>query len=194
MNFLNKNSQVAKKNLGIVGGFSLLEIIVAVLIAILLLLVIYSIFSLSQHTRRSLEDRAEIVQNQRAIADRLSRELRQANMIVTTLPANEIMFEDGHGNLEGLPIQYIRYYLDSTNLYREVNYYYLTTDPTTHVLYNETDDLGNPATQAIIENRLVAEYLSSLQFYGDSIITIQLTFTKNNQIITLTSDVAPRNQ
>ncbi|MFH1111580.1 MAG: hypothetical protein V1712_00730 [Patescibacteria group bacterium] len=174
-------------------GVSLIEVMLTVFIALLLLLITYSIFNLSQHTKRSIEDRVELVQNQRAIVDRLFRELRQANAIVTSLPSNEILFEDGHGNLDNLPIQYLRYYLDGANLYREARYYSFAASPDTHVFYDEVDEFGSLPNVTIVENRLIGEYIAWLQFIGDGTITIGLTFTKNNQTITLTSNVAPRN-
>ncbi len=177
-------------------GFSLAEVLVGILVVILAITAIYSIYLLSRTVKNQSENRAEIVQNERAILDRLTRELRQANTIVTILPAAEIMFEDGHGNLEAQPIQYIRYYLNGTDLYREVSYYSFISDPLTHVFYNEVDELGNPPNQTIVEDRLVAEYITALNFSGTTTngnIVISLSFTKANQIITLTSYVNSRN-
>lgn len=174
-------------------GFSLTEVMVALAIVLLLLLGTYSTFILSQHTQRRVDDRAEVVQNQRALLDRVTRELRQANTIATTLPAVEILFEDGHGNLEGSPLQYIRYYRQGTNLYREVRYYYFASDPLTRVYYNDTDGGGNPPLVSTTEDRLVGEYVSSLSFSGSATITVSLSFTQGNQTLTLNADVAPRN-
>jgi len=174
-------------------GFSVMESLVGVFIITLLLLATYSIFILAQQTQRKVDDRAEAVQNERAIMDRLSRELRQANKMVTVLPANEILFEDGHGNLESNPIQYTRYYLSGTDLYREVRYYYFAASPEIHVRYDETDAGGNSPSVGISEDRLVGQYINSLTFAGSDTITITVTFNKNNQIVTLSTDVAPRN-
>jgi len=170
-----------------------MESLVGVFIITLLLLATYSIFILSQQTQRKVDDRAEAVQNERAILDRLSRELRQANKTVTVLPANEIIFEDGHGNLDSDPIQYLRYYLSGTDLYREVRYYYFVAAPETHVRYDETDENSNPPSLQVSEDRLVGEYINSLSFSGSDTITITIAFNKNNQILNLSTDVVPRN-
>lgn len=174
-------------------GFSLPEVMIGLMIVLLLLITTYSIFILSQQTQRRVDDRAEVVQNQRAMLDRMTRELRQANAIVTSLPAAEIIFEDGHGNLENSPLQYIRYYLQGTDLYRQVRYYYFAGDPSTHVKHNDTDGGGNPPLINIVEDRLVGEYTTSLGFSGSGTITISISFSQNNQTVTLTADVTPRN-
>ncbi|MFH1866616.1 MAG: hypothetical protein ABIJ81_00840 [Patescibacteria group bacterium] len=175
------------------AGFSLTEVTIAVFITLILIVVVYSVFILVRQTQRRVDDRAEVVQNQRTVLDRLSRELRQANMIVTTLPAAEIQFEDGHGNIAEEPIQYLRYHLEGSDLYREVSYYSFATDPSAHVYYDDIDDFDNPPNQTIVEDRLVGEYLTSLDFSGFSIITISVSFSQNNETITLSTNVAPRN-
>ncbi len=174
-------------------AFSLIEVGIAVTIVIMLMIVTYSVFIMSQQTQRKVDSRAEIVQNQRATFDRLTRELRQANTILTALPASELKFEDGHGNLAGNPTVYVRYYLQGTDLYREVSYYYFAPDTITHVFYSDTDGGGNPPSLSVTEDRLVGEYVSSLSFSGSGTITVSTTFTNNSQILTLTSDVSPRN-
>ena len=174
-------------------GFSIMESVVGIFTITLVLLATYSTFILSQQTHRKVDDRAEVVQNERAVLDRMARELRQANVIATTLPTNEIMFEDGHGNLENNPIQYLRYHLSGTDLYREVRYYYFASDPETHVRYNETDDQGYAPDSQTTEDRLIGEYVNSLTFSGSATITISLILSRNNQTVTLSTDVAPRN-
>lgn len=175
-------------------GFSVLEVVVGLLITLLLLLATYSVFILAQRTEKPLVNKAEITQNQRAILDRMSRELRQAVAVVTALPANEILFEDGHGVITNNPVQYIRYHLVDTNLYREVLYYYFNTDPSTHVYFDDLDGSGNPPVSSTIEDRLIGEYVSSLTFSGNATINISISFTKNGQTLNITTDVSPRNQ
>ncbi|MBI5465879.1 MAG: hypothetical protein HY974_01165 [Candidatus Kerfeldbacteria bacterium] len=174
-------------------GFSLVEITVGVFITLLLLLSTYSIFILSQQAKKRFENRAEVVQNERSILDRMARELRQANNIVTTLPSSEILFEDGHSNLEGGSIQYLRYHLSGTDLYREVRYYYFAPDTETHVYHSDTGGEGHSPSVQVIEDHLVGEFVSSLSFSGSGTITISVTFLRNGQTLTLTSDVASRN-
>ncbi len=174
-------------------GFTIMEITIGIMIMILFLFAVYSIFILSQRTRGQIENSAEIVQNQRAILDRMTRELRQANTIVTALPDDEILFEDGHGNIDGTPMQYIRYHLVGTDLYRELSYYYFNSDPNTRVVYNEVDAFGNPPSASIIEDKLIGEYITSISFSGTDIISIAIELSKGLQKINLSADVAPRN-
>lgn len=174
-------------------GFSIIELIIGIFITLLLVGVSYSVFLLSGKVKISLEGRAEIVQNQRSVLDRLTRELRQANVVLTTLPAAEIFFEDGHGNISSVPIQYLRYHLDATNLYREVSHYYFSSDPNTHVYYNDEDALGNPPLQTVDEDRLVGEFVTALNFSGLDVVNIAISFSDSNQTITLQTNVAPRN-
>ena len=189
-------------------GFSLIEAIIGVWLVAILLLATYSIFILSQQTKRRLDNRAEITQNERAVLDRMTRELRQANALVPypqapALPSNEIKFEDGHNSLEQPNnIQYIRYFLGSgTNnqkLFREIGHYYYSNNPSVKVRYNDSgsgslvytvDEGGEGSNQS----GLIGEYITALTFSGTDIITIAITFNKNNQAINLSTNVTPRN-
>lgn len=174
-------------------GFSLFEVLVSIAIATLLLLATYSIFILSQQSERPIVNKSEITQNQRAILDRISRELRQANDIVSVLPDDEIQFEDGHGMLSGDPIQYLHYHLSGTDLYREVLYYYFPTDPNVHVYHDELDASSNTPLVFSVEDRLIGEYVNSLSFSGNGTITININFAKGGQTLNITTDVSPRN-
>ncbi len=175
-------------------GMSLVEVMVGVALVTIVLMATYSIFVLSQQTQRKINDRAEIVQNERALLDRLARELRQANKVVTSLPANEILFEDGHNNLEDGIIKYLRYYLSGTDLYREIGHYYFPIAPAVYVRHNETDANGYSPTYSTEETKLIGEYISSLSFTGtNSDLTITMTLIKNSQTLTLSTNVSPRN-
>ncbi len=85
-------------------GFTLIESIVAITVFILISVVIYSAYSFNQRAYLEGEKMAELAQNGRIIIERITREVRQATDIVTTLPqtdqgaANptEIEFQDGH--------------------------------------------------------------------------------------------------
>lgn len=83
-------------------GFTLTEAIISVAIFSLVVLVVYSSYSLSRQSYLEGENVAEVTQNGRVILERLSREIRQAKEIVTELPQDrtdppdEIKFQDGH--------------------------------------------------------------------------------------------------
>jgi hypothetical protein len=168
--------------------------VVGIFIGLLVILSTYSIFQLALRTKPRLQNRAEIIQNMRASFDRFSRELRQANIIVTTLPANELLFEDGHGNLDDAPLQYLRYHLVGSDLYREVSYFSFPSAPVIRVHYNETDAGGGGPTQTVEEDRLIGEYVSSLSFSADgTTIAVTATLYLNPETLTLTTNVASRN-
>lgn len=86
-------------------GFSLAEMLIVISIFILIIVTIYSVYSLSQQGYLSGEEIAEITQNGRVVLERISREIRQAKEIITELPEeridapNEIKFQDGHISL-----------------------------------------------------------------------------------------------
>lgn len=175
-------------------GFSLLEVMVGIFISLLILIAVYAVFAFSIQNKPKIENRAEIIQNERTIIDRISRELRQATKIVTPLPSNELLFADGHGNLDNTPLQYLRYHLVGTDLYREVRYYYFSPDPNTHVKYNDTDNNGNLPSISVTENRIIGQYINSLNFNGTNLnINIAITFQLGNEGISISTYVSPRN-
>jgi Tfp pilus assembly protein PilW len=175
-------------------GFSLLEAIVGIFISLLILIAVYAVFTFSIQNKPKIENRAEIIQNERVVIDRISRELRQATKIITILPANELLFADGHGNLNNIPLQYLRYHLVGSDLYREARYYYFSSDPNTHVKYNDTDNNGNLPSINITENRIIGQYISSLNFNGTNLnINIAITFQLGDEGISISTYVSPRN-
>jgi len=87
-------------------AFSLVEMLVSITILALISGAIYSTFVINQRSFQLGQEREEIIQNGRVILERLSRELRQARELVTSLPdtsdienfppPSEIFFQDGH--------------------------------------------------------------------------------------------------
>ncbi len=87
-------------------SFTLIEMIVSLTIVVLIMGAIYALFSLHQQSFKIAQEREELVQNSRVILERLSREIRQAKEIITSLPetpdiqdfppSSEIAFQDGH--------------------------------------------------------------------------------------------------
>ena len=83
-------------------GFTLTEVLVTIVVFALVTGAIYSITLFNQKAYREGETAAEITQNGRVILERMTREIRQAEEIVTVLPeerlnpAGEILFQDGH--------------------------------------------------------------------------------------------------
>lgn len=83
-------------------GFTLVEVLVTTFITASLIITIYSVYAFHQKVYRFGEDVGEVIQNGRVILERLTRELRQADEIVTSLgdtedqAKNEIEFDEGH--------------------------------------------------------------------------------------------------
>ena len=138
-------------------GFTLLELLISISIFVLVMLTVYSLFSLGQRAYRRGGEEMEIWQNARTSLDRMTREIRQAENIVTVLPpsetdplnppVNELQFQDGHDNTE---IIYIRYYLDGTDLMRQRLGYYFPDTPAVYVKWDSLDSFGNPVRLASV--------------------------------------------
>lgn len=106
-------------------GFTLTEMVVAITIFVLILVTVYSSYTLSHRAYREGERAAEITQNGRVILERVVREIRQAKAIAMELSeeragaTSTIIFQDGHlpstfeeGQVQEATLETIR--LDST--------------------------------------------------------------------------------
>lgn len=192
---MHKFSKLTRKQ----RGFTLSELLITVLIGLLIVIIVTTAFSLNQKVFKKSNIKAELVQNGRVTLDLMSREIRQANKIVTILPpddsnpdlvAHELKFEDGHTDFQ---IQYIRYYLDGDNLKRQIIvYYFFETDPPTYVYWDDIDAFG-PPRQSILEDKLIGENFSNLNFYGQDNINIELILKKYNERVEIKSVINPRN-
>ena len=129
----------------------------------------------------------ELLQNGRIIIDRITREIRQSQDIVTPLPESkgvegfdpptEFQFQDGHGVPD---IQYLRYYLSGTDLYRQRITYYFSEEPGTFVYWDAVDQFLEPPESIVTDNKIIAEYISNIAFYGEDFTNIEVWLTKNN--------------
>lgn len=182
-------------------GFTILEISISVALFTLAVLLVGSMYTISQRAYNSGSDQGELSQNIRVSLDRISRELRQSKEIITAMPAskddlgnppvNEIFFQDGHKSDQ---ISYIRYYLDDTNLMRSHIAYYFSVLPDDYVRWDSIDESGNSPEIIVLENRIVAEFFNKLEFYGENgLIHISVSADKNNSIINIDTSVYSRN-
>lgn len=182
-------------------GFTLFEIITSLSLFILVIILVNSLYLISQKTYNKNSDLAELTQNARVSLDRLSREIRQSVSIITLLPptesdptnppTNELFFQNGHDISR---ITYIRYYLNGTNLMRQFIAFYFTTEPDVYVTYNSVDQFGESPEELIIDDRIVGEYFSTLEFWGaDGLVNISLELTKNQNHFSLQTEVFSRN-
>lgn len=168
------------------AGFTLTEIISVLTISVMVMVMVYNIFIISQRTFITGDNFLEISQNARILLDRLTRELRQTPAIATDLPpdqeqvgfppAAEIMFQDGHDEPE---IVYLKYYLNQNQVIRQKLYYFFNEEPTTKVRWDATDSFGQPPEQAITEEKIIAEYVEQMLFYGDNQTTVEILLEKN---------------
>ncbi len=182
------------------AGFSLTELLVAVMVSSILVAATVSIYSLVKKSMSLDQGKADISQNARITVDRLSRELRQTPQVVTVLPQNpadtsvtqpgQIEFEDGHAN----DLSYRRYFLNGTTLQLQVKEYYFAAAPSVRVRWNELDGSGNTPLSAVVSTQDIAEYVSSLAFYGSEVIQMVITTTDGGiQSFKLQSSVQGRN-
>jgi len=182
-------------------GFTLLEVVLSVGIFSIVMLTAYSLFSVAQNTYNQGGNDIELWQNGRASLDRITRELRQAQEITTALPEenndplnpppSEIEFQDGHNLSE---VTYVRYYLNGNELMRKHLAYYFASDPNIYVYSNALDDFENPPSELILDDNLIGEYFSDLNFWGtDNIINIYIKLQKSGRDIELMTAVYGRN-
>lgn len=182
-------------------GFSILEIVVSVSLFVFLILLVNSMFVMSQKSYNTGSDQGELAQNARVSVDRLSREIRQSEEIVTLMPAtdaemgfppvHEIFFQDGHDISQ---TTYIRYYLSGTDLMRANIAYYFAGDPSTYVRWDSLDASAQPATALVLEDRVIGEFFSRLEFWGDNnLINISCGLAKDASVLDVDTRVFSRN-
>lgn len=184
------------------SGFTLIEIMISISIVILIFILVTSVYTLNQKIYGNTDAKNEIVQNGRVILDRMVREIRQTPYVVTQIPTtnadpnetpSEIMFQDGHNADD---IRYIRYYLSGANIMRQSIVYYFPREPDYYVRVYDTDkeDPHGPPTQQILEEKIVGEYVSDIEFWGGKLLNINLILSRNGQSSTITTAVYGRNR
>lgn len=195
-------------------GFTIIEITVTMSILIIVVMAVLGISFLGQRFYRYGEIRAEILQNGRIISERIAREIRQADELVTQLPqvpglpdnppSLEIEFQDGHTpspyDYLGSEYYYIRYYIAvSTNeVYRKYIVYCFDDcgTCTEYFRWNDTKMVGGAevGTSACeLEDRIIGEYVQDMNFWGAGLINISLTMQKGTEQIDLNTKVLGRN-
>ncbi|MCX6807086.1 MAG: prepilin-type N-terminal cleavage/methylation domain-containing protein [Candidatus Berkelbacteria bacterium] len=178
-------------------SFTLIEIIVAIAISLVLVISAYSAYSLHQKSYQKGLIAIEVAQNGRIAVDRMGREIRQTPTIVTLLPVDqsqpaalEILFQDGHDTTK---IKYINYYLNGNDLKRKMIHYYFDPNPDQWVYHNATDIGGNLPSSTIDDDKVIAENIKEIGFYGEKLIHIILKAEKDNKKIEFETAVWSRN-
>lgn len=181
------------------NGFTLVEVIISLSISVLIFVLLSQVYLLAQNTYLETDARAEITQNGRVILDRMVREIRQTPEIATQIPESavepvpsEIVFQDGHDTSE---IRYIRYFLDGTNIKRQIIVFYFPSEPLYYVHSYDTDEPEphNPPNQLVLEEKIIGEYASDIEFFGDRLLNINLYLSKDNQTSIISTAVYGRN-
>ena len=180
-------------------GFTLVELLVATIVASILVSVTVSLYGLIRKSMAQDQAKADLAQNARVSLDRISRELRQANSIVTNLPASpadnsvaephEIEFEDGHAN----DLTYKRYYLNGSVLEMDVMEYYFAGSPNTRVSWDATNNGVSPIS-AVISTEDIADMVQTINFYeGATLLAEIITTDSASQTYSLETSVEARN-
>ncbi|MFA6493090.1 MAG: prepilin-type N-terminal cleavage/methylation domain-containing protein [Patescibacteria group bacterium] len=195
-----KNLKSKSQNLKKHQGFTLIEILTALFLGTIIIIVSYTVFLMSYKAYQKHISAAELTQNARISMERMSRDIRQASMIITPLPIDpdagtppsEIEFQDGHVTTQ---IQYVRYYLSGTDLHREVSHYAFVASapPEDWVTPSTSDGGGNLSTKYTDLDQIKAEKISSLQFWGNAVITIHLNVSDTKSSYTFETKVLARN-
>lgn len=180
-------------------GFTLVEIIISLSISALIFILLSQVYLLAQNTYLQTDSRAEISQNGRVILDRMIREIRQTPDIITEIPAtatepifSEIMFQDGHNTDQ---IKYIRYFLDGSKIMRQSIVYFFPSQSLYYVHSYDTDKNPphNPPASLVLDERIVGEHVSDIEFYGKQPLNINLFLEKGDQTSIISTAVYGRN-
>lgn len=181
------------------SSFTIIELLLAIGISSVILSSAAGLYLMGLNSFRKSAVERELIQNGRVAIERLSREIRQTGELAVSLPESEsealseIIFRDGHDTSE---INYVRYYLDGGDLYREFGYYYFSSDSEkNHVTYNSVD-IGGSAPVWNVEdgqNQVVAENFSQIKFFGSPLVKIRMELSKAGTSLNLASAALGRN-
>jgi len=183
-------------------------------ILIIVIVAVLAITFLGQRFYQRGEVRAEILQNGRIVSERMAREIRQADEIVTELPQipdlpgspppKEIEFQDGHTpspyDYLGSEYYYTRYYIaTSTNEVHRKYLVYCFDDCgscTEYFRWNDTKmdgPLEVSTSPCQLEDRIIGEYVQDMDFWGANLINVSLTLLKDSEQIDINTKVLGRN-
>lgn len=177
------------------AGFTMFEIIVSISLFVIIIILTSSMFTIAQRAYTTGANQSELSQNIRVALNRISREVRQSQTIVTDLTAtsSELFFQDGHNPDQ---ITYIRYYLDGTDLIRAHEAYYFLSDPGVYVIWDSVDFSSNTTTKIILDasDNVTGEFFQSLQFWGtQKLVNITMDLINGQKNMRIDSSVFSRN-
>jgi len=203
--YLQENIQYNKQK-----AFTLVELVVTIGILTMVVGIIFALYWTSQKFYQLTESQAEMLQNSRVVLERMNREIRQAQEIVTALsqspdnPSSQIEFQDGHhpspyDYLNSL-YYYIRYYVSTTTgeMHRQYLVYCFDecSQCSNFFKWNDIQIInGNTITThpCVLEDKIVGEFIKELKIWGANIITIVLQLEKSSRQIEIQTNVFTRN-
>ncbi len=199
-------------------GFTLVEILAVVFLSVIIVMAGYAIYSMSYQSFKKNLVSAELTQNGRIALERMTRDIRQAVEIWTVLPADpdsgtpssELKFQDGHnfwpvGVASPVPspspsgeavgkIQYVTYKLVGTDLHRILSHYaFGGASDTNWVLWSTLAPGGGQPTEYIDRDQIKAQQMTTLQFWGEEVITINLEISDGTTTYPFQTKVLGRN-
>lgn len=195
-------------------GFTLVEMLITITIFVFVSIAVFNLFSFSQKFYSQGSTQSELLQNGRVILERMAREIRQAEEIVTFLPQvadnpdspppSEIEFQDGHSPSPyehlGSDYYYIRYYLSTSTgeIYRQYRVYCFDSCSICDGYFQWNDTIieleetvyPNPCD---LEEKIIGEYVDDLKFWGAGLIDISLILKNRGQELDLQTKLFGRN-
>lgn len=168
------------------SGFTLFETLIAISVGVTLFGLVLGIYILALRSLSDNQDRAELTQESRSVLERATRDIRETRRIATALPETPddplnpppqtLELEDGHTS----SLQYIRYYVDGTDLKRQIRQYFFPAEPEVLVPLDAEDEFGNPPNVTVVSDNLIGQFAESVSFYGANPISVELTLRKGN--------------
>jgi type II secretory pathway pseudopilin PulG len=177
------------------NGFTLIETMVAISFFVIIILASGTMFTESQKLYQNGTNQSELIQNARVCLDRISRELRQSNSLVTSFALNatssEIFFQNGHDSSQ---TTYINYYASGTDLIRRHVAYEFAAEPGIYTYPDSIDVFGQPPTELILEERIIGEHFNKIEFSAiDELLHIRLDLEYRNSDLSLETKIFIRN-
>jgi type II secretory pathway pseudopilin PulG len=184
-------------------AFTVVELVVALFISSILVSATTATYSLFRRSLIIDQSRVNLSQNARIVIDRLSRELRLTQDVVTTVPANvsdlsvsqpgQIEFQDGAAN----DLTYRRYYISGSTVELDIKEYLYPSGtsgaPTGRVLWNAPAISGKTPVANVISTQDIADNAQSFVFYGGDFLQLYFTTTDGLQSFTARTTILGRN-
>jgi type II secretory pathway pseudopilin PulG len=88
---------------------------------------------------------------------------------------------------------YIRYYVENSNLKRQVRIYYFSGNPNIFVPWNAEPPVDETRQSLVIEEDIIGQFLNSVKFWGSSLVNILIELKDANNLIKISTKIFCRN-